>query len=163
MPRCSVDGGDQPSIDNLRAGDGNRTEEGNMSQISQWLVLISPGYFYQVSKLHPPLLTTSILSRLQDQLLLTDLSQSFISSVVSYQLKIIRLLIISSEWVITNWRIVIENKSTVDVSYFIHSFSQLSICHNSHPIWNMIPFPYTYIVYVHLYILPVADKCSLVL
>ena len=34
-PRWSVDDGDQPSIDNLWAGDVNRTEEGNMSEISQ--------------------------------------------------------------------------------------------------------------------------------
>ena len=35
VPRWSVDGDDQPSIDNLCSGDVNRTEEGNLSEISQ--------------------------------------------------------------------------------------------------------------------------------
>ena len=97
LPRCAVDAGDQSSVDNLISGDVNRTGEGNLSEISQFCSSNVSVIFTPVPKLHPP----------ESAPPAPDLShpQSFISrswAVVSSQLKIIRLLIISSEWVITN-------------------------------------------------------------
>ena len=96
LPRCAVDDGDQSSVDNLISGDVNRTGEGNLSEISQFSSSNVSVIFTPVPKLHPPESPPPAL----------DLSdpQSFISrswAVVSSQLKIIRLLIISFEWVIT--------------------------------------------------------------
>ena len=115
MPRWSVDGDDQPSIDNLCSGDVNRTEEGNLSEISQWLVPISPGYFYQVCKLHP--LLCSPLHPVQPSC--SSWPDLAILHLLCGFLPIKNYSIIDNFLWMSNYKlgIVIEKKSTDDVSF----------------------------------------------